>query len=202
MANQKMVELFHSEYPREIQGDDYLQHYGILGQKWGIRRFQPYPKGYHGDGKFIDDDKRQQNRKHKQNYKETKRVLKLNGKTLSGIHATARYALGNKFLNDPKVKRVINSYNKADRLIAEREMDVEEHYPNDKVAKKRYDEASKKWDKERKKLNDLVEKEVEDFLGKYGDKPLKIGYAPKGTYRSEMISALRDLAIYDGYGFL
>ena len=36
-----------------LRTDDYIEHHGIKGMHWGIRRFQPYGKGYSGGGKFI-----------------------------------------------------------------------------------------------------------------------------------------------------
>lgn len=39
-----------NEWPFDLDNRDYIQHYGVLGMKWGVRRYQNYDGSYTAAG--------------------------------------------------------------------------------------------------------------------------------------------------------
>ncbi len=69
--------------------NDELMHYGVLGMHWGIRRYQPYPKGYSGSGKFLGFETNT-SRARKADAENDARMAKLKVDPKTGFHLKER----------------------------------------------------------------------------------------------------------------
>ena len=151
---------------RVIRSDDELMHYGIKGQKWGIRRYQ------NKDGSLTEAGRKRAIQEYKSDNKTAYELGK--SATVYG-HATAR-----------SMNRTIKLENKLDKQYAK----------DPTGSKKRTQSLRKKWDASSKstlelaqtynKLKDSAEKHCNSLIKKYGKEAVSnIKYSDKKLAKGE-----------------
>lgn len=150
---------------------DELKHHGVLGQKWGVRRFQPYPSGYNGAGKFIGEDS-EGNKITKGQYKKNKKQIKKDIKTARDL---SNYIGSTLYRNDKIVEKKYRKANTYDKLEKARK------YEKDVKNRK---EIREKVNADLKNLLNIAEK---DYHMTFNVKK----YTPKENYRKATFAFAR-----------
>lgn len=153
------------------QTEKELYHHGILGMKWGIRRYQPYPKGHKG-GKEIGDAAKTQKRRAKDIRKSINEYGRV--KSTNETYNQIKESIPNNAVR--KIKRGMDDVLSKDPgikdLVKTGDWGLGSQY-NELAAEYRFNFDDENYEKLTELYRDKAIKAVNDYLGDYGNIPVK-----------------------------
>ena len=155
---------------------DYLAHYGIKGQKWGIRRYQNL------DGSLTEAGKMRYGIENKIRPESLAQYIREREEKIS------------KFPNVPEVqkaaKQLIGYANKSHQSYQKLQDIVDVFYRHDMKNEKEYKKAYEKEAKKREQISlefaSAATKYAQTLLGEYGDIPIKTMEGKNSTYADRL----------------
>lgn len=141
------------------QYEEFLQHHGIMGMHWGIRRYQPYPKGHKG-GKEIGKAERRKKKISKIGARSEKKLKKIASKR--DKNAQKAQKLWNK--GDKKNYGFLGSEEKAEKYYNKASKIERKNRKLEYKGAKYYRKIQKSFNKNGAKIPKEVKKLGQDFV--------------------------------------
>lgn len=165
---------------------DYLVHHGILGMKWGIRRYQ------NKDGTLTEAGKKRYGTSEELRKAQIAKWVKRHGE---GPFLTKKF----QEIND--AAKQLKSYAKESDEAYKKYAKAEDVYykKGDEQSYNKYLEAYEEYQKASKELSTRSQEYANQFLGKYGDIKVKSIYGYETTYAKQLARQIDNAAYLNLY---
>lgn len=199
-------------YERPLRPDE-LMHFGVLGMRWGIRRYQPYPKKYKGPGQEVGEARRIQDSIRKDiNNDEFKTVvnlrqnpyIRLASQKTELINASKdwfdKYSkcneLEEKIVSDALKRKKLKhgseeAYEEREKIRGYELTVNRKKYPE-------YHEAMKEYEKSLKNYRKILENMAGELVGNLGDVPV----SSKNKYSAEVKDMVEDVLEFKNASYM